>query len=97
MRDFLTIRPDQVHPVVNIQEAKTQLSKLVAAVAAGEDIVIAKVGHPLAKLVPYKTPAKPRMGGLLAGKIWESEDCWEADKELASLLTDGELERSPAE
>jgi len=46
----------------------------------------------MAKLVPYQLPVKPRKGGLLAGKVWEAEDCWEQDVELSSLLTEGELE-----
>jgi prevent-host-death family protein len=37
---------------VNVHEAKTHLSRLLERVAAGEEIVIAKAGHPLAKLVP---------------------------------------------
>jgi prevent-host-death family protein len=39
---------------VNIHQAKTQLSRLLERVAAGEEIVIAKSGKPLAKLVPFR-------------------------------------------
>jgi prevent-host-death family protein len=50
---------------VNIHEAKTNLSRLLAQVAAGEEVIIAKAGKPIAKLVPVG-PAKPqrRLGGL---------------------------------
>ncbi|MGH8717971.1 MAG: type II toxin-antitoxin system Phd/YefM family antitoxin [Burkholderiales bacterium] len=59
---------------VNIHEAKTNLSRLVDRVAAGAEIVIAKAGKPLAKLVPYE-PAKPkRKPGFLKGKIKVAED-----------------------
>lgn len=62
-----------MHPI-NIHEAKTQLSKLIEAVEAGEEIVIARAGKPVAKLVPY-LPAKPvRTPGLMKGKIWIGED-----------------------
>ena len=43
---------------VNIHEAKTHLSRLLERVASGEEIIIAKAGHPVAKLVPVER--KPR-------------------------------------
>ena len=52
----LAVKPSSV---VNIHEAKTQLSKLLARVEAGEEITIAKAGQPLARLVPL-APAAPR-------------------------------------
>jgi prevent-host-death family protein len=59
---------------VNIHEAKTNLSRLVDQVAAGAEIVIAKAGKPLAKLVPYE-PRKPkRTPGLMKGKIRIAKD-----------------------
>jgi prevent-host-death family protein len=54
---------------VNIHEAKTQFSKLIEAVARGEEIVIAKAGKPAARLVPVQ-PEKPvRKPGALKGKM----------------------------
>jgi prevent-host-death family protein len=47
---------------VNIHEAKTHLSRLVAAAMAGETIVLAKGGQPCAKLVPLEAPAKRKLG-----------------------------------
>lgn len=47
---------------VNIHEAKTHLSRLLRRVAAGEEIVIARAGRPLARLVPYRDQAKRRLG-----------------------------------
>lgn len=38
---------------VNIHEAKTELSKLIEAVSRGEDVIIARNGEPVARLVPY--------------------------------------------
>jgi prevent-host-death family protein len=57
--------------MVNVHEAKTQLSKLLERVHAGEEIVIAKNGKPYARLVPLQQP-KPREPGLLRGKIEDS-------------------------
>lgn len=51
---------------VNIYDAKTQLSRLVDRAAAGEEILIARAGTPLARLMPLSTPA-PRAPGLLRG------------------------------
>ena len=67
---------------VNIQEAKTHLSRLVEQCAGGEEIVIAKAGKPMAQLVPYRPQASPRQGGQLAGQIEESPDCWEPDEAI---------------
>lgn len=81
---------------MNIHEAKTQLSKLVEQAAAGEEIVIAKAGKPMAKLVPYVPPIAPRSGGFLAGQVWEAPDCWEPDEELTTLMTGGDVEPPPS-
>ena len=48
--------------MVGIHEAKTHLSRLLRRVAAGEEIVIAKSGLPVARLVPFEAP-KTRMLG----------------------------------
>ncbi len=68
----MAINPDP--PLVNIHEAKTTLSKLVARVAAGEEIVIAKAGRPMAKLVPLGERPKGRDWGSWRGKIWIADD-----------------------
>lgn len=61
---------------VNLYEAKTHLSKLVERAAAGEEIVIAKAGRPLARLVPLAAPRPmPRKLGPLAGQgYWIGDD-----------------------
>lgn len=59
---------------VNIHAAKTHLSRLVDDAAAGEEIIIAKAGKPVARLVPLAAPKPRRRLGLLAGKMWVSDD-----------------------
>ena len=59
---------------VNIHEAKTTLSRLVNRAGAGEEILIAKSGKPVARLVPLKERRKPRKKGQLKGKIWIADD-----------------------
>lgn len=55
-------------PTVNIHEAKTHLSRLLARVEAGEDVVIARNGRPVARLVPCEQQGK-REFGVLKGRI----------------------------
>lgn len=50
---------------INLYEAKTHLSELVERAAQGEEIIIAKAGRPLARLVPLAQRANPRKLGLL--------------------------------
>ncbi len=60
--------------VYNLYEAKTSLSQLVDRAAGGEEIVIAKSGKPLAKLVPMPKVAKPRRPGGWEGQVVIAED-----------------------
>ncbi len=54
---------------VNIHEAKTHLSRLLESVIAGEEIIIAKAGNPVARLVALRVADKPRQPGALEGKL----------------------------
>jgi prevent-host-death family protein len=59
---------------VNIHEAKTHLSRLLERVAAGEEVVIAKAGKPVARLTASQPkPRRPRLGAA-RGKVWVSPD-----------------------
>jgi prevent-host-death family protein len=60
--------------VVNIHEAKTHLSRIVDEVAAGAEVIIAKAGKPMARLVPITPPPKHKRLGLLKGKIKVPDD-----------------------
>ena len=72
---------------INIHAAKTQLSRLVDAAGAGEEIIIAKSGKPIARLTPIRTTRK-RVFGAAAGRIvfhkgWDSPM---SEKELKDFL-----------
>ena len=54
---------------VTVHAAKTQLSRLIAKVEAGEDVVILRGSKPVARLVPVTPPAARRVFGALAGKV----------------------------
>lgn len=60
--------------IYNLYEAKTSLSKLVKRAAAGEEIVIAKAGKPMVKLVSLKQGPAVREPGGWEGRVWISED-----------------------
>ncbi len=59
---------------VNLHEAKTHLSRLVRAVQAGEEVVIARSGQPVARLVAVNPSNRPRKPGGLKGRIRISDD-----------------------
>jgi len=63
-----------VTKIVNIHEAKTHLSRLLEDVRNGDEIVIAKAGHPVAKLSAFHAEPSPRVLGTLRGKIKVTED-----------------------
>jgi len=60
---------------VNMHEAKTRLSELLALALQGEEVIIAKANKPMARLVPLEQPKKRRIAGLHAGEgFWMSGD-----------------------
>jgi prevent-host-death family protein len=59
---------------VNVHEAKTHLSRLLERVEHGEEIVIARAGKPIARLVPLEPPEPRRLWGRFRGQIWMSDD-----------------------
>jgi prevent-host-death family protein len=60
--------------IINIYEAKTQLSKLVEQAAAGKDVVIARGGKPIARLTRLDVPKRKLKFGVLKGKVKIAED-----------------------
>jgi prevent-host-death family protein len=74
---------------VNIHEAKTHLSRLVDRAAAGEEIVIARAGKPVARLVAYVPRSPDRELGAWRGKVWIAPDFDDADDEIGRLFEEG--------
>jgi prevent-host-death family protein len=68
---------------VNVHVAKTQLSKLLARVEQGEEIVIARGGKPVARLVPHEPLREPRKPGWAKGRIWVADDFDDYDEQIA--------------
>ncbi|MBF6604378.1 MAG: type II toxin-antitoxin system Phd/YefM family antitoxin [Chloroflexi bacterium] len=69
-------------PSVNIHEAKTHLSRLVERVEAGEEVVIARAGRPVARLVAFQPRSQPRVPGLWRGLVRVAADFDRTDDEL---------------
>ena len=62
----------------NIHDAKTNLSRIIERVEQGEEIIIARAGHPVAKVVPLPGRLQRRGRGSLRGKLVLAED-WDSD------------------
>jgi prevent-host-death family protein len=61
--------------MVNVHEAKTHLSRLLAKVARGDEVIIAKGGKPVARLVPIqKAKRMDQLLGIDKGRLWIAED-----------------------
>lgn len=79
--------------LINVGNAKTHLSKLLARVESGEDVEIARDGVPVARLVPVELNERPgerflASSGSLAGKISIRSDFELTDEEIDELLDD---------
>jgi prevent-host-death family protein len=72
--------------IVNMHQAKSSLSRLVERALAGEEVVIARNGEPLVKLVPVPKQRKPRVPGRLKGKVWMAPDFEFTDAEIEELF-----------
>jgi antitoxin (DNA-binding transcriptional repressor) of toxin-antitoxin stability system len=71
---------------VNVQYAKTQLSRLLEEAAAGETIVIGKAGKPMAMLVAWRPELKKRQLGGWRGQVWIADDFDAPSSEIESLF-----------
>ena len=60
--------------IVNVHAAKSQLSRLLDAAVAGEEVLIAKAGKPVVRLVPIERKLERRKLGTLAGKFRVPDD-----------------------
>lgn len=74
---------------VNMHDAKTTLSKLVEQALAGEEVVIAKAGVPLVKLIPVQRIEAPRKPGRFKGQIVIAPDFDKTPEEIVSAFEGG--------
>ncbi|MFI5455415.1 MAG: type II toxin-antitoxin system Phd/YefM family antitoxin [Isosphaerales bacterium] len=69
-----------------MHEAKSQFSKLIKRAEAGEEVVIARAGKPVVKLIPYRTNEAPRHGGQWKGKVRIADDFDELPEDIAAVF-----------
>ena len=72
--------------VRNTSEAKAELSALVEEVLKGNDVILARAGKPVARLVAFRGPIRPRKPGALAGRIQIAPDFDQLPEDLAESL-----------
>ena len=72
--------------IANIHQAKSQLSKLIESVLRGEEVIIARAGTPVARLVPYESSPRDRRGGQWRGKVKMAADFDELPADLAAAF-----------
>ena len=77
---------------VNMHEAKTQLSRLIEAVEAGDEVIIARAGRPVARLTRIETSQIPRTPGALRGQIWIAPDFDELPEGFLDDFYNGPIE-----
>lgn len=75
---------------INVHQAKTHLSRLLDRVEAGEEIVVARNGRPVARLVPYRLPRATRKLGQWRGQGWIAPDFDETTEEVIRSFEDDE-------
>lgn len=68
---------------VNVYEAKNHLSQLLDLAVSGEEVVIARAGRPMAKLIPYQVKQQSRKPGSWKGKVKISKDFDELPEDLS--------------
>ena len=71
---------------MNVHEAKTHLSRLLEAVEAGEDVVIARAGKPIARLVPAALRTEPRVPGAWRGRAVVADDFDDTPEDLIAAF-----------
>ena len=72
--------------IANIHEAKSQLSRLVERAIQGEEVIIARAGKPMVRLVPVHRDEAPRRGGQWKGKVHIAPDFDELPDDIARAL-----------
>lgn len=71
---------------MNVYEAKSRFSKLLDQVEAGGEVVIARAGRPVARLVPYVERRQPRVPGAWRGRVRVAADFDDLPADLAAAF-----------
>lgn len=72
--------------MVNTHEAKSRLSELIREVEKGVDVIVARNGHPVARIVPWQPERPERVPGSWAGQVAYQADVVASDDEIVALF-----------
>lgn len=72
--------------ITNVHDAKTRLSQLIEQALAGEEVIIARAGTPVVRLVPYEGAEPDREGGQWRGRVHIAEDFDELPEDIAEAF-----------
>ena len=72
--------------LVNTHEAKSRLSDLIRRAEAGDEVILARNGRPVAKLIPWPPPRPARRAGAWAGRVHYHGDVVGPDDEVTALF-----------
>jgi prevent-host-death family protein len=78
--------------IENIYSAKTHLSRLIEKVLEGEEVIIAKAGKPLVRMIAFEPPLEPLSYGLLKGRVRIADDFNDYSEEVADMFAGYEPE-----
>jgi prevent-host-death family protein len=82
--------PSDTAEQFNIHDAKTNLSRIIERVEHGEEIIISRAGHPVAKVIPLSSRVDRRARGSLRGQLVVAED-WDSDEVNESIAHDFDM------
>lgn len=72
--------------VVNTHEAKSRLSELIRQAEEGVEVIVARNGHPVARIVPWTPPRVSRVSGAWAGRVVYGDDVVGSDADVVALF-----------
>jgi prevent-host-death family protein len=72
--------------IVNTHEAKSRLSELIREAEEGVEVIVARNGHPVAKIVPWRPIHSERVPGAWAGRVAYLEDVVGSDEEIVVMF-----------
>lgn len=81
--------------VVNTHEAKSRLSELIREAEEGIEVIVARNGHPVARIVPWSAVRPTRVPGAWAGRVRGSDDAIASDDDVVALFVESAAGKAP--
>lgn len=72
--------------IVNTHEAKSRLSELIREAEEGAEVIVARNGHPVARIVPWRPVHSARVPGAWAGRVEYGDDVVGSDEEIVAMF-----------